>query len=78
MEGSRLIVDNADGTRENCSSADGRPPIPNSLGGRGAYRHCLESGGTPPLCSKSLIRHPSLVIAVKIRFLRASFSFAST
>lgn len=61
MEGSRLIVDNADGTRENCSSADGRPPIPNSLGGRGAYRHCLESGGTPPLCTKSLIRHPSLV-----------------
>ncbi|KAL8521930.1 hypothetical protein ACS0TY_012184 [Phlomoides rotata] len=59
MEGSRVIINNVDG---NCSSGDGRPPIPNALGvGRGAYRHCLNSGGTPPLCTKSLIRHPSLV-----------------
>ncbi|KAI3468294.1 hypothetical protein Pfo_024957 [Paulownia fortunei] len=61
MEGSRVIINNVDGSRENCSSGDGRPPIPNSLGGRGAYRHCLNSGGTPPLCTKSLVRHPSLV-----------------
>ncbi|KAH6757590.1 hypothetical protein C2S51_038738 [Perilla frutescens var. frutescens] len=61
MEGSRVIINNADGARENCSSGDGLPPIPNSLGARVAYRHFLESGGTPPLSTKSLIRHPSLV-----------------
>ncbi|KAL0323900.1 UNVERIFIED_CONTAM: putative protein phosphatase 2C 22 [Sesamum calycinum] len=61
MEGSRVISNNVDGSRENCSSADGRPPIPNSIGGRGAYRHSFNSNGTTPLCTKSLVRHPSLV-----------------
>ncbi|CAA0840699.1 Probable protein phosphatase 2C 22 [Striga hermonthica] len=61
MDGSRVIVDNADGARENCGSADGRPPIPNSLGGQGAYRRCFNSGGTPPLRTASLVRHASLV-----------------
>ncbi|GFP96041.1 probable protein phosphatase 2c 22 [Phtheirospermum japonicum] len=60
MEGSRVIINN--GSREDCSSPNGRPPIPNSLGGgRGAYRHCLNPGDTPPLSTKSLVRHPSLV-----------------
>ncbi|KAL0393995.1 UNVERIFIED_CONTAM: putative protein phosphatase 2C 22 [Sesamum latifolium] len=61
MEGSRVISNNVDGSRENCSSADGRPPIPNSIGGRGAYRHSFNSNGSTPLCTKSLVRHPSLV-----------------
>ncbi|KAL0312055.1 UNVERIFIED_CONTAM: putative protein phosphatase 2C 22 [Sesamum radiatum] len=61
MEASRVISNNVDGSRENCSSADGRPPIPNSIGGRGAYRHSFNSNGTTPLCTKSLVRHPSLV-----------------
>ncbi|KAG6409648.1 hypothetical protein SASPL_127689 [Salvia splendens] len=61
MEGTRVIVNNADDDREKCSSGDGRPPIPDSLCGRGAYRHCLDSGGTPPLRTKVLVRHPSLV-----------------
>ncbi|XP_011081906.1 probable protein phosphatase 2C 22 isoform X1 [Sesamum indicum] len=65
MEGSRVISNNVDGSRENCSSADGRPPIPNSIGGRGAYRHSFNSNGTTPLCTKSLVRHPSLQVKIR-------------
>ncbi|KAL1552473.1 protein-serine/threonine phosphatase [Salvia divinorum] len=52
MEGTRVIVNNAGGDR--------RPPIPNSLGGRGAHRHCLDSGGTPPLRTKVRSRAPDI------------------
>ncbi|XP_047972196.1 probable protein phosphatase 2C 57 isoform X1 [Salvia hispanica] len=62
MEASRVALNNADGDTEKSSSGDGRPPIPNSIAGRGAYRHCLDSGGTPPLSAKSLVRHPSLQV----------------
>lgn len=60
-----MISNNVDGSRENCSSADGRPPIPNSIGGRGAYRHSFNSNGTTPLCTKSLVRHPSLQVKIR-------------
>lgn len=73
MEGSSVIAGNADGAAENCSSGGGRPPIPTTLGGRGAYRHCLVSGGTPPLSAKSLVRHSSLVIGVEIRLISYFF-----
>ncbi|KAL7159456.1 hypothetical protein ABFS83_01G028000 [Erythranthe nasuta] len=66
MEGSRVIIDNGDVGRENCSSGDGRPPIPNSVGGRSVYRHCLNSDGAPPsLCTKSLVRHSSLQVKIR-------------
>ncbi|KAK6116870.1 hypothetical protein DH2020_049400 [Rehmannia glutinosa] len=65
MEGSKVIIDNVDGSRENGISGDGRPPIPIPLcgagGGGGAYGDCLRFAGTPTSCTKSLVRHSSWV-----------------
>ncbi|XP_051137801.1 probable protein phosphatase 2C 22 [Andrographis paniculata] len=61
MEGGSVRMNNVEGDREDCSSGNGRPPIPNSLGGRGDCRHCVTSDGTPPLSTRTLVRHPSLV-----------------
>ncbi|KAL2548321.1 putative protein phosphatase 2C 22 [Forsythia ovata] len=61
MEGNKVVINIVESSRENGSSSDGRPPIPNPLTAAVAYRHCLSSGSTPLPCSKSLLRHPSLV-----------------
>ncbi|KAL2525492.1 putative protein phosphatase 2C 22 [Abeliophyllum distichum] len=61
MEGSKVVINIVESSRENGSSGDGRPPIPNPLTAASAYRHCLSSGTTPLPCTKSLLRHPSLV-----------------
>ncbi|CAI9772339.1 unnamed protein product [Fraxinus pennsylvanica] len=61
MEGSKVVINIVESSRENGSSSDGRPPIPNPLAAAAAYQHCLSSGSTPSPCSKSLLRHPSLV-----------------
>ncbi|KAI3454043.1 hypothetical protein Pfo_010706 [Paulownia fortunei] len=64
MEGSKVNTDNVDGGTENGISGDGRPPMPNPLGGA-AYRHCMSSAGTPISFTKSLVRHHSLQVKTR-------------
>ncbi|XP_073050950.1 probable protein phosphatase 2C 22 [Primulina eburnea] len=61
MEGSKVVIDNVSGSRENGGSACGRPPMPNTFGSGSPYRRCLSSVGSPSSCATSLVRHPSLV-----------------
>ncbi|KAK4485852.1 hypothetical protein RD792_008500 [Penstemon davidsonii] len=56
MEGNKVVIDNVGGSRENFSSADGRPPIPNSIGGGSAFQRY----GMPASLTKSVVRHHSL------------------
>ncbi|XP_075522550.1 putative protein phosphatase 2C 22 [Primulina tabacum] len=62
MEGSKVVIDNVSGSRENGASGGERPPIPNAFGSGSPYRRCLSSVDSPSSCVTSLVRHPSLVM----------------